>query len=271
MKKLSFALACIIGLMLFASCKKDESTNNNPDDLPLTITPITDEGFVKDGDEVFVLNSFKFGFEAQGTDLTLFTCTIESGGETTSDQTEMENAICNSYECTFMPTVAGEIKITGTIKNAKGETATATITINAIETENHKFIGNYDGPLSGSGSIELMGQSFDIPTFDYDSQLEILVGENGNEILSYYITEGTTYEVKGICNGNDVTFEPFTINYEEDGSAMSLAINLIGTLENDNLHVTGTAFSEGEFEMPEYQMPIPYVVNINFDGVLDKQ
>ena len=263
-------MACFIGLLFFASCKKDESTNNDPE-TPLTITPITEEGFVTDGEEVFVLNSFKYGFVAQGTDLTLFTCTIESGGETTTDETELDNATYNSYECTSTPIISGEIKITGTIKNAKGETASATINVIAKETENYKFIGNYDGSLTGSGSIEVMGQSSDIPGFEYETQLELLAGENDNEVKASYVLEGNTYEVKGTCNGNSVDFEPFTINHEESGITMALNIHLAGVIENNNLHVTGTASGEGNIEMPGYPTSIPYVVNINFDGVLAKQ
>lgn len=359
MKKLSFALACIIGLMFFASCKKDSKLTITPiktqgyvtdgaevnigetikfgfdatgTDLDvfsylitagdssvgeeiflekqtsysftgsytaenagtvtivgtiknvkgetvtstmtinvknsgLTITPNKEDGYITDGAEVPVFHTFKYGFDAYGTDLIHFSCTIEAGGETTTEETDLNNANNHTHIETHLPLVPGEVKITATVKNAQGETASATITVNVVETENYKFVGNYAGSLEGEVSIEIMGQT-QVNNIEYDAQLELLAGENDDEVMANYIQDGTEYNVKGTCNGNTVTFEPITVTYSETGSDMEIEINLKGTINGNSLFIEGTAETQGEIQIP---MPVPFVMHININGTLDKQ
>ena len=363
MKKLSFALACIIGLMFFASCKKDTKLTITPiktqgyvtngtevnigetiqfgfdaegTDLDvfsyvitagdssvggeyflekqteysftgnyeteisgtvtivgtiknakgesetatitftvknnaITIAPISDEGFVSDGSEVLVYKSFKYGFDAYGTNLTHFSCTIESGGETTTEEIDLGNVINHTFIETLLPAVPGEVKITATINDAQGETATSSITVNVLETENYKFVGHYAGTLIGDPTIEIMGQAQEMGSIEYDAELEILFGENDDEVVAYYVLDGNEYQAKGSCSGNNVDFEPITVEYEELGNNMSIDINLSGVIEGSNLHITGNAEGEGEIVIPELPMPIPCIMHINFDGVMEKQ
>ena len=77
--------------------------------------------------------------------------------------------------------------------------------------------------------------------------------------------------MKGVCEGNVVTFEPITVTYSETGTDMEIVINLKGTLEGSNLLVEGTAETEGEIQMPQLPMPVPFVMHINVDGTLIKQ
>lgn len=367
MKKLSFALACIIGLMFFASCKKDSKLTITPiktqgyvtdgaevnigetikfgfdatgTDLDvfsylitagdssvgeeiflekqtsysftgsytaenagtvtivgtiknvkgetvtstmtinvknsgLTITPNKEDGYITDGAEVPVFHTFKYGFDAYGTDLIHFSCTIEAGGETTTEETDLNNANNHTHIETHLPLVPGEVKITATVKNAQGETASATITVNVVETENYKFVGNYAGSLTAhvSAEAEIMGQQqqVDLGDMEYDTNLELLAGENDNEVMAHYDLEGTEYTVKGICQGNEVTFDPIHVTYSEGANNMEIDINLTGTIDGITLHISGNAETEGEIEMPGFPMPIPCTMHININGTLDKQ
>lgn len=262
MKKLSFALACIIGLMFFASCKKDTQ---------LTITPIKTQGYVTDGAQVNIGETIQFGFDAEGTDLDDFEYLITAGNHSEGEEIFLEKLTSYSYTGTYKAEIGGTVTITGTIKNVKGETATSTVTITVLEPENHKFIGNYAGTLKGNATIEIMGQTQEMDEIEYDAQLELLAGENDNEVKAHYVQEGTEYDVKGVCEGNVVTFEPITVTYSETGTDMEIVINLKGTLEGSYLLVEGTAETEGEIQMPQLPMPVPFVMHINVDGTLIKQ
>ena len=275
MKKLSFALACFIGLLFFASCKKDESTNNDPEEKPLTITPITDEGFVTGGEEVLVLNSFKYGFVAQGTDLTLFTCTIESGGETTTDENELDNATYKSYESTFLPSSPGEVKITGTIKNAKGETTSATIIINAVGAENDKFIGNYAGEIVINGTIEvtIFGETQTQPLDEQktDIEMKITAGNENDEVIANFEMEGQPANIKGKCKNNHVDFEPVSETIAYEGQQINCTFIMRGNLDGNTLNVSGNINATGTLTDPQIPMPVPFVVKANMSGPLARQ
>ena len=58
MKKSTLFIACCIGLMLFASCKKDPITP--------TISVITDTGYVTENAQLFSGDNIKVGFNATG-------------------------------------------------------------------------------------------------------------------------------------------------------------------------------------------------------------
>ena len=57
MKKLALALVCFASVAFFASCQQ-EITNPEP-----TISVITDEGFVKNGDVIDVEQTIVYGFQ----------------------------------------------------------------------------------------------------------------------------------------------------------------------------------------------------------------
>ena len=262
MKKLTFALACIIGLMFCASCKKDTK---------LTITPIKTQGYVTDGTQVNIGETIKFGFDAEGTDLDIFSYKITAGDSSIGEEIFLEKQTAYSFTGSYDAEIGGTVTIVGTIKNAKGEIASSTVTFTVLEPENHKFIGNYAGTLKGQASIEIMGQTQELDEIEYDAQLELLAGENDNEVKAHYAQEGTEYDVTGVCNGNVVTFEPITVIYSETGTDMEIVINLKGTLEGSNLLVEGTAETGGEIQMPQLPMPVPFVMHINVNGTLIKQ
>lgn len=261
MKKLSFTLTCLIGLLLFTSCKKEET-------IAFTFCPIAEEGYVKDGEEVKVGDPIQFGFDAKGTDLTYFSYKISSEGEPVFEEIELDKPSVFSYTLSnYAPTAPGKLEIIGTIKNAKGETLSAKISLNVIGNPIHSFVGNYIGTVEGSGTIEIMGQSTPVGNVQFNTSLELLAGESDNEVIAYFTIEGATYAIEGTYDDNNFDFDQFSIVYEDDENALTVEIKLDGVLDGDNFHITGTG--ESEIVVPQFPTPIPCTINI--DGILVKQ
>ena len=71
MKKSTLFLACCIGLMFFASCKKD---------VQPTITTISDPGFVTQNSEVYSGDEITVGFNVTGEKLTKIVISADQNG-----------------------------------------------------------------------------------------------------------------------------------------------------------------------------------------------
>lgn len=129
MKKLALALVCLISVAFFASC--------TPEGQP-TISVLTEEGYVQNGDVITSGEDFNFGF--------VMASSIETGAElatvaiTVNDTTITEKisgteftykGVANITLTRELPTAT----ITATVTDAKGETAVATITVSIEESQ----------------------------------------------------------------------------------------------------------------------------------------
>ena len=73
MKKFTLFLACCIGLMLFASCKKDP--------IAPTITLMQGEGYLTENAHFYAEEELLIGYVATGEKLTMVETTIKQNGE----------------------------------------------------------------------------------------------------------------------------------------------------------------------------------------------
>ena len=123
MKKSTLFLACCIGLMLFASCKKDP--------VAPTISVITDTGYVTENAQIFSGDNIKVGFNATGEKLTKIEITLTQNGTViNSSQATIENLTSYSYTAAFTVEATGTVTVTGTVTDANGLTASKNFNIN---------------------------------------------------------------------------------------------------------------------------------------------
>jgi hypothetical protein len=143
MKKLALALVCFASVAFFASCQQ-EITNPEP-----TISVITDEGFVKNGDVVDVEQTIVYGFQMASNSqtkkelkqLTLTTYFVDLEGTEELQQEEII-PLTGKTEYRFVDTVyyevttrevMGSIKTVATVTDVDGKINTATLNLSLNE------------------------------------------------------------------------------------------------------------------------------------------
>ena len=142
MKKSILFMACCIGLMFFASCKKGGPT----------ITIATDPQFVSPNAEVYSNSPFVVGFNVSGENLVQIMLTAEQNGSALfTDSQTLDNVSTYSYSKTIILTATGTVTIRGTVTDASGKTASKSFDIKFNEKPNARFIGHYEGELFVSG------------------------------------------------------------------------------------------------------------------------
>ena len=152
MKKSILFIACCIGLLFFASCKKD------PIAPSINITNgsgyVTENAQVYSGDEVYV------GFTCTGENLTKIDIVLSQDGTVlasySDDLNGQKNDPVSSYICkhNFVIRTSGTVTVTGTVTDASGQTASKSFNIHYDEKPNAKFLGDYEGNALFSGTME---------------------------------------------------------------------------------------------------------------------
>ena len=115
------------------------------------------------------------------------------------------------------------------------------------EKANQRFIGNYEGKVNAT--LAMLGET---SSQEVRATLNIVAGDTDNRIVATFalpeVTEETmpfnSFELKGTCDGDKVTFDEFTMEAEEDGVPFKFILNSEGTLQNNifKLNATANAF-----------------------------
>ena len=275
MKKSTLFLACCIGLMLFASCKKDP--------VAPTISVITDTGYVTENAQFFSGDNIKVGFNATGEKLTKIEITLTQNGTViNSSQATIENLTSFSHTAAFTVEVTGTVTITGTVTDANGLTASKNFDINFNEKPNAKFIGHYEGDALFTGIMKAEVTGLDPVEQEVTDRavpviLELRDGETMTEVIGNCKINDQDMELKGTVEGNKVTFEAVnttvSYNYEMNGFNIPLEMNVTyavaGTLENKTLTLNGTCNGEGEIHLLIYNGTTS--IDGTIGGSLEKQ
>jgi hypothetical protein len=275
MKKSTLFLACCIGLMLFASCKKDP--------VAPTISVITDTGYVTENAQFFSGDYIKVGFNATGEKLTKIEITLTQNGTViNSSQATIENLTSFSHTAAFTVEVTGTVTITGTVTDANGLTASKNFDINFNEKPNAKFIGHYEGDALFTGIMKAEVTGLDPVEQEVTDRavpviLELRDGETMTEVIGNCKINDQDMELKGTVEGNKVTFEAVnttvSYNYEMNGFNIPLEMNVTyavaGTLENKTLALNGTCNGEGEIHLLIYNGTTS--IDGTIGGSLEKQ
>ena len=275
MKKSTLFLACCIGLMLFASCKKDP--------VAPTISIITDAGYVTENAQIYSGDNIKVGFNATGEKLTKIEITLTQNGTViNSSQATIENQTSFSHTAAFTVEATGTVTVTGTVTDANGLTASKNFDINFNEKPNAKFIGHYEGDALFTGIMKAEVTGLDPVEQEVTDRavpviLELRDGETMTEVIGNCKINDQDMELKGTVEGNKVTFEAVnttvSYNYEMNGFNIPLEMNVTyavaGTLENKTLTLNGTCNGEGEIHLLIYNGTTS--IDGTIGGSLEKQ
>lgn len=260
MKKTSLFLACCIGLLLFASCKKDP--------IAPTINLLADAGCVTENAQVYSGDEVLVAFTCTGENLTQIEIVISQDGTILashsgnfSDQ-KTDPVPPYVYKHAFTIEATGSVTIKGTVTDVYGQTASASFNINYEEKPCAKFIGRYEGNALATGTlhVNINGMDPTDPDFtDYEIPLvlELEAGENPNEVIGTCTFEDRTVDCRGTVEGDVVTFEAlndaFTFNYNLGSLTVSpqlnVTYNIKGTLTDNHLMLDGTCTGNGTINL----------------------
>ena len=251
MKKSTLFLACCIGLMLFASCKKDP--------VAPTISVITDTGYVTENAQIYSGDIIKVGFNATGKKLTKIEITLTQNGTViNSSQATIENQTSFSHTAAFTVEATGTVTVTGTVTDANGLTGSKSFNINYNEKPNAKFIGHYEGNALATGSyqaevsgLEPVQQEFtdrEVPVI-----LDIAAGDDINKIVATCTIDDRTMTALGTVEGDKITFETINdvITFDYDLGIMvihpeiNVTYSIVSTLVDGQLNLEGNCTGNG--------------------------
>lgn len=255
MKKSSLFLACCIGLMLFASCKKDP--------IAPTITLMQGEGYLTENAHVFANEDLIVGFVATGEKLVEIETKITKDGLLLSRSIESLDELPTYTGSSHISiSEAGTVTITGTVTDAAGQTASVSINVFCEEQPNAKFVGRFEGNALSSGTLHANITGMDPIDQEFTDRetpvvLELAAGDDINEVVGTCTFEDRTVDCRGTVEGNTVTFEAIndviTFNYDLGGFSISpqlnVTYNIKGTLTDGQLMLDGSCQGNGDINL----------------------
>lgn len=271
MKKNILFIACCIGLMLFASCKKDP--------VAPTITAIQGEGYVVENTQIYSGTEIQVGFTATGENLTKMDITLTKDGTIIASSSQpIEKQPDFSYSKTFTIDETGTITITGIVTDAAGQTATKSFDIVCNEKPNAKFLGSYQGNAYFTGTMEasiagMEPMHQDVTDQEMPITLTVTEGATMNEVICKINDQEET--AVGTVEGDKLSIVltdlPYTFDYDMNGFSISptliMNLNLTATLAEGQLTLEGTCNGDGEVNVLIYTgtMAIDGTISGTFD------
>lgn len=270
MKKTTLFLACCIGLMFFASCKKD----------PIAPTITIMEGCVTENAEVYAGDEVLIGFKGTSENLTKFEIVVMQDGNilvSHSEEITIRKADPSPYSSsfTFIPENPGTLTVTGTATDANGLTASKSFNFVCIEKPFAKFLGHYEGDALFTGTMKVEMQGMDPMEQEVTDRavpviLDLSAGETITEVIGTCKIEEQEMEIKGNVEGNTVTFEAVnsTISFDYDlggftvSPQMNMTYTVKTTLDVETLTLDGTCVGDGEIHL------LLYNGTIGLDGTI---
>ena len=282
MKKLFFGMACIIGMMFFASCTQEQI-----DDLMAQkpgVQFVSETGYTAANTSIYLNDSLKFKVKIapnSGSESPLasfdFSITDLSGATVLNDNPTIdEPAGENIFEYSFTPQYASTYALTAKVTDEAGKTNVATVVVNCVEPI-AEGLGTFTGMINIMGHINT-NEVAGYPTYDEEYNMENLattltlgaVGEE-NRISATLDIDGTPVTLYGTKTDTTITFDEFhfnkTITLVVD-ITLDLIMNITGTLENDVLTLSGPAAGEGKTMLAIWEFKANYNGNVN--GSLEK-
>lgn len=271
-------MACLVGLAMLASCKKDPvapTIEMYAGDEGTTC--VTENAQVFSGDQIFV------GFKGTGENVSKIDVTVAQNGTVLDAFHHQWNTPTNNFEitCDFTIEASGTVAITGTVTDAAGQTATKSFNIIYNEKPNAKFLGNYEGNALFTGTMEAAVAGMEPMQQEVTDQempviLTISEGETMNEVVAVCKINDQESTATGTVDGDKVNFVltdvPYTFDYEMNGFTVSptiiMNLNLTATLVGSQLNLEGTCNGDGEVHILFYNGTI--AIDGTIGGSLDK-
>ena len=276
MKKLFFGMACIIGMMFFASCTQEQI-----DDLMAQkpgVQFVSETGYTAANTSIYLNDSLKFKVKIapnSGSESPLasfdFSITDLSGATVLNDNPTIdEPAGENIFEYSFTPQYASTYALTAKVTDEAGKTNVATVVVNCVEPV-VEGLGTFTGTINILGHVttnEVAGY-----TYDDEYNMENLVTtltlgavNEGNRISATLDIDGTPVTLYGTMIEGAITFDEFnfskTITLGVD-ITLDLVMNITGNLENDVLTLSGPVTGEGKTMIAVLEFKANYDGNVN--------
>ena len=268
MKKTALFLACCIGLMFFASCKKGDPT----------ISIATGTQYVNQNTQVFSGDQITVGFSVTGENLTQVEMNASQNGTVIYTNTQsIDNAATYLYAQTFTIEAIGTVTITGTVSDSEGRTATKSFDITCYEKPNAKFVGFYKGEALFTGHATTSMAGYEQIPFEnqpLEAEVDMVAGDNVNEVMATMTFNQQTNVVKGIVEGDKVTFEAVNSTFDITYGFLTIPLhnityNIVGTLNNGKLDLEGNCQGSDEVNIPLIYTG-PVTLESTIGGSLDK-
>lgn len=277
MKKLFFGLACVIGLMFFASCTQeviDDLMSQKP-----TVEFVAEEGYISGNTGMYLGDTLKFKVKVapnSGSEAALshfdFSVTDLSGDTYYNDNPEIEKpSEENLFEYKLSPNYPSTFVVTASITDVNGKVNLIKVVVDYVQPV-VEGIGTFSGNLNINGHLtsnEIAGQQ----AYDQDYNLENLATtltlgavDEGNNVSATLDIDGTPVTIYGTMTDGNITFDEFifnkTINLFVDVT-LNLTMNMTGVLENDVLTLSGTATGQGKTQV------FLVFLEVNYDGTIE--
>lgn len=270
-------MACIIGLMFFASCTQEQI-----DDIMAqkpVVEFVSGEGYISGNTGVYVGETLNFKVKVapnSGSEAALshfdFSVTDATGATVFNDNPEFTDPNGENYfEYVLTPEYASTFVVTATVTDVNGKANFVNVVVNYVEPVT-EGIGTFSGIINIMGHVttnEVVGYTYD---GDYNidtlaTTLTLGVVGDDNRVSATLDIDGTPVTLYGTMDENNtITFDEFhfnkTITITVDVT-LDLTMNMTGVLENDVLTLSGTAAGSGKTQV------IVLVVEANFDGTID--
>ena len=269
MKKSTLFMACCIGLLLLAGCKKKVAP---------TITVFQGEGYLTENAQVYANENVKLGFVATGEKLVELETIITKDGILISRSTESIEGQPSSYtsstNISFIDT--GTMTVMATVTDANGLTASTSYNFDCIEKPYEKFLGNYEGNALFSGNMEVNMDGVDpmqqeVTEHEVPVSVVISGGPAVDEVIILLQMDNQEMELAGKVDGNMITCEAdhvsYSFNYDLGGGfnvtpEMDVSYIVKATLDGNQLMIDGTCTGSGEVHV------LFYNGTISVDGII---
>ena len=276
MKKLFFAMACVIGLMFFASCTQEQI-----DDIMAqkpTLEFVAGEGYITGNTSLYLGETLNFKVKAapnSGSQSELahldFSITDITGATVFNSNPEITDPSGeNIFEFSFTPEVASTYAVTVEVTDKANKANIITAVIDCVQPV-VEGLGTFTGLINITGHVttnEVQGYAYDDDYNIEEIVTTITMGVVGddNRVSATLDIDGTPVTLYGTMAEGNITFDEFhfnrTINLIVDIN-LDLVMNMTGTLENDVLTLTGTAAGTGT------AMFLFVALQANYQGVVD--
>lgn len=144
------------------------------------------------------------------------------------------------------------------------------------EKPNQKFIGNYQGKVTGNITIKgqipgMEPQEMPFDSLEMDLAMSITAGNKDDKVVANCTIMEETHTLNGTVNGDAVDFDPLTISRDIEGSHANITIDLSGNKVNEStLNIAGNITGDGTAVIDLIPIPIPVTFNGTINGTLNK-
>ena len=284
MKKLSLALACIIGMMFFASC--------NPDAIDDLLKQKPTVEFVSGDDLVSDFSGFWVGTELHFQIMVAPNATSQSaiqsvhfaihdlnGNAAYTDDPEITNPNGETViDETFVSQVPSTYTVSALVKDAAGRENTVVFTVDYVEPI-QAVIGKFGGNVVIKGHVKA-DQTLGTYSLDDDFETEELYSEvvlgtiEGDRVLATFEIDGRPVSLHCTQNDNTFTFDEFHFNraipVSNLGVRLDITVNATATLEDGVFTLAGTSTGIGAITGISLLNATATLSNGTIDGVFNQ-